>query len=266
MGFIMLCSQRRQARFLPGIRNSSNLYLEPDGCKKTLYFYNMWKKLFILVVVAIPIASVAQPTKPIVPGQYGYLKIMAEHESADLSLPACVAMAMNFYGADSQWTAIRVGSAMGLHYYSEGESPRRGKRVPGDPTELFYGISFDQIQAGVKKIGYTWDRWQWPADSTGFRNAINAIEQSVDAGKPVIIDEMIKYSGRRGGWWYVHQALLAYGYDEKAGELLVMDPTVQFPGKRHIPFDELKDIWRRGWHYHGLFTAAPGALPAGHTE
>jgi Peptidase_C39 like family len=209
----------------------------------------------------------AQPTKPIVPGQYGYFEIRAEHESPDLSLPACVAMAMNFYTADSsQWTAKGLAVALGMHSYSEVESPRRGRRVQSNSNDLFYGISFDEIQAGIKKMGYTWDRWQWPADSIGFENGIDAIEQSIDARKPVILDEVLQYFNRRGDRWTVHQALLVFGYDEKAGELIVMDPTVKFPGKRHIPFDELKTIWHRGAHFHALFTAPPGVLPTGHRE
>ena len=208
----------------------------------------------------------AQPTKPIVPGQYGYLEIMAEHESSFLSLPTSIAMALNFYGADSQWTAIRVGSAMGLNFDVQSRSSGMVKRLASENTDLFNGISFEQIQDGMKKIGYTWDRWQWPDDTTGFRNAINAIEQSLDARKPVIIDELIQYASRNVGRTASHQALLAYGYDEKAGELLVMDPTVSFPGKRHIPFSELKNMWAIKGYYHALFTAPLGAFPAGHTK
>jgi hypothetical protein len=208
----------------------------------------------------------AQPTKPIVAGQYGYLEIMAEHESALQSLPTSIAMALNFYGADSQWTAVRVGSALGLNFDVQGKSSGMLNRLANNNAVLFNGISFEQIQVGIKKIGYTWDRWQWPDDSTGFRNAINAIEQSLDARKPVIIDELIQYPSRNVGRTESHQALLAFGYDEKAGELLVMDPVMNFPGKRHIPFSELRNIWGIKGYYHTLFTAPVGAFPAGHTQ
>jgi hypothetical protein len=211
-------------------------------------------------------SAAAQPTKPIAPGQYGYLEIMDEQESTLVSLPTCIAMTLNFYGADSQWTAVRVGSALGLNFDVQGRSSRTSsgvlKRLANENTDLFNGISFEQIQTGIKKIGYTWDRWQWPDDTAGFQHAINAIKQSLDARKPVIIDELIQYAG----WTKNHQALLAFGYDENAGELLVMDPAMNFPGKRHIPFSELKNIWSNKGYYHALFTAPKGAFPAGHTQ
>jgi Peptidase_C39 like family len=208
----------------------------------------------------------AQPTKPITPGQYAYLEIMDEHESTLLGLPTCVAMTLNFFGADSQWTAMRVGSAMGLNFDAERKSSGMVKRMGNENTDLFNGISFEQIQTGIKKMGYTWDRWDWPDDSAGFRHALDAIEQSLDARNPVLIDELIQYPSKSLGRREGHQALLAFGYDEKAGELLVMDPAASFPGKRHIPFDELRTIWHRGGHYNALFTAPAGKLPTGHKE
>ncbi len=212
--------------------------------------------------------AAAQPTKPIVAGQYGYLEIMDEQESTLLSLPACIAMTLNFYGADSQWTAVRVGSALGLNFDVQGRGRSSGmvKRLASYNPDLFNGISLEQIQEGMKKMGYTWDRWQWPDDSTGFRNAINAIKQSINLQKPVIIDELIQYASNNVGRTGNHQALLAFGYDEKEGELLVMDPAIKFPGKRHIPLSELKDMWHIKGYYHALFTAPKGAFPAGHTQ
>jgi hypothetical protein len=224
----------------------------------------IWLYAFFLCFLAG--TGAAQPTKPIVPGQYGYLEIMDEQENTLVGLPTCIAMTLNFYGADSQWTAVRVGSAMGLNFDAQRKSSGMLKRLSSENTDLFNGISFEQIQTGIKKMGYTWDRWQWPDDTAGFRHAINAIEQSLDARKPVIIDELIQHPSRNVGRTESHQALLAFGYDEKAGELLVMDPAMNFPGKRHIPFNELKNIWDNGGYYHALFTAPKGAFPAGHTQ
>jgi hypothetical protein len=239
--------------------------------QKKSYFCIMRTSLkllaFALFICSWAELTEAQPSKPIVPGQYAYLEIRPEVEGTLLTLPTCVAMALNFYNTDtSQWTAKRVDVDMGLHYDEMGTSIYTGKHLGGDAADDFNGTSLKDIQDGMKKMGYTWDRWYWPDDSAGFRNALNAIEQSLDNRNPVIIGEVIQYTARRGRVKLIHQALLAFGYDEQSDELLVMDPRMQFPGKRHIPFRELKKNWDWDGHYRGLFTAAPGKLPTGHKD
>jgi hypothetical protein len=227
----------------------------------------MLAKLFFVLVAILPISAIAQPTKPTMLGQYAYLEITPEHEGSLLSLPCCVAMVLNFYRVDSsRWTAKRVDVELGLQYDATGRSVWTGKHLASDDPDLFNGTSFKDIQDGIKKMGYAWDRWDWPDDTAGFRNAINAVELSLDDGKPVVVGEAVHYTNRQGKVKEAHLALLAFGYDEKAGELIVMDPTMQFPGKRHIPFGELKNLWDWGGHYRALFTAAAGKIPTGHKE
>ncbi len=200
----------------------------------------------------------AQPTKPIERGQYAYLEIMHEHQSPDLCLPTCVAMAMNFYGEDkSQWTI---------------------KRLSNEHKDIFSGTSFEEIQKCIKPLGYTWDRWQWPGNGTGFDHAMDAIEKSLDNGKPVILEVKVQFFSRTPDYiqtpafgtkraQHAGHALLVFGYDKDAKQVLVMDPAMQFPGKRYIPFDELRSMWRYfDGRYHALFTAKSGDIPMGHTE
>jgi hypothetical protein len=218
----------------------------------------MWMKACILIVAAIPIASVAQPTKPIERGQYAYLQIAHEQQSPDLCLPTCVAMAMNFYGdGKSQWTV---------------------KRLSNEHKDLFSGTSFEEIQHGIKPLGYTWDRWRWPGDTMGFRHAINALEQSLDGGKPVIIEVKVQFVSSTPDWvlqpgfglnrpQQAGHALIAFGYDNEAKQIFVMDPAMPFPGKRYIPFSELQAMWLYfDGRYNGLFTAKAGDLPTGHKQ
>ncbi|HZK76525.1 MAG TPA: C39 family peptidase [Candidatus Kapabacteria bacterium] len=213
----------------------------------------------ILLLGPLEIAT-AQPTKPIQRGEYAYLEIMHERQSPDLCLPTCVAMAMNYYGtAKSQWTV---------------------KRLSNEHKDLFSGTTLEEICQGIKPLGYTWDRWQWPGDSNGFLNAIHAVEQSLDNGKPVVL-EILQHvlpqqpngnglPGRRRFYrnrshvMGVGHALLAFGYDTSSQELFVMDPAMDFPGKRYLSFDELRELWSRDDHYHALFTARLGEMPEGH--
>jgi hypothetical protein len=211
-----------------------------------------------LMICSLKESSEAQPTKPIQRGEYAYLDIMHEQQSPDLCLPTCVSMAMNFYGeGKSQWTV---------------------KRLSNEHKALFSGTSFEEIQHGIKPLGYTWDRWQWHGDSIGFRHAVSAVEQSLDNGKPVIFEVRVQFFA--GTPDYVNtpsfgssrsqqagHALLAFGYDNKAKQIFVMDPAMPFPGKRYISFDELQSMWRYfDGFYHGLFTAKAGDLPAGHIK
>ena len=246
----------------------SNGFIQPP---KISYFCTMRTSLTLLACVFFISlqgkTAGAQPTKPIQSGQHAYLEIRPEYEGALLTFPTCVAMTLNFYGMDtSQWTAKRVDLELGLHYDEMGKSIYTGKQLEGDEADYFNGTSFKDIQGGIKKMGYTWDKWQWPDDNAGFRNALNAIEQSLDRRNPVIIGEAVHFSNKKGKMKDIHKALLAFGYDEKVGELFVMSPTMQFPGKRHIPFDELKHIWDWDGHYRALFTAPVGKLPTGHKE
>ncbi|HET6402279.1 MAG TPA: C39 family peptidase [Candidatus Kapabacteria bacterium] len=216
----------------------------------------------ILLLGSLEIAT-AQPAKPSARGEYAYLEILHEHQSPDLCLPTCVAMALNYYGDEkSQWTI---------------------KRLSNEDKDIFSGTSFEEIQQGLKPLGYTWDRWLWPGDSVGFVNAIHAVEQSLDEGKPVILEILHHVLPQQPGGnglpgrrrFYNHRshvvgvghALLAFGYDAQAQELFVMDPAMQFPGKRHLSFDELQTLWCYfDGRFHALFTAAAGKLPTGHKE
>ena len=184
----------------------------------------------------------AQPMKTPERGKYACLEIMHEQQSPDLCLPTCVAMVMNYYG--------------------DGKSQYTVKRLSNDHKDLFSGTTFEEIQDGIKKIGYTWDRWQWHNDNSGFHNAINAIEQSLDDGKPVIVSikvPLVEYRRK------VYHALLAFGYDEREGKIFILDPARPEPGKRFMTFDELREMWNEDGVLYALFTAPPGKMPTGHT-
>ena len=197
--------------------------------------------LIAAIFCAINLSASAQQTKPTMRGQYAYLEIMHEHQRPNLCLPTCVAMTMNYYG--------------------DGKTQYTLKRLSNEHKDIFSGTSFEEIQDGIKKIGYTWDRWKWHNDSAGFHNAIDAIEQSLDYGKPVIVSikvPLVEYRRNR------YHALLAFGYDAKEHEIFILDPARQFPGKRHITFDELREMWDEDGALYGLFTARMGEMPTGH--
>jgi hypothetical protein len=167
---------------------------------------------------------------------------------------------------------------MAMNFYGDGKSQWTVKRLSNEHKDIFSGTTLEEIRQGIKPLGYTWDRWQWRSNTKdGFDNAIHALELSLDDGKPVILAvdvlffgttpdrEAIPSFGKKRPL-HVGHALLAYGYDSNEKEVFVMDPAMQFPGKRHIPFDELKDMWRQGGWYHALFTAPAGKLPTGHKD
>ncbi len=197
----------------------------------------------IAALLLAPALLAAQSKLP-APKKYAYLKILHLQQSPDLCLPTCVAMLLNYYGDEkTQWTI---------------------KRLSNENKDIFSATSFEEIQNGMKPLGYTWDRWQWPADSIGFLNAIDAVEQSLDAGKPVILSVNVAVPA------YVHKAyahaLLVFGYDAEEREVFLMDPARPFPGKRHVSFDELREIWREGRSFYSLFTAPAGEVPVGHPK
>ncbi len=202
-----------------------------------------WIATFFVLTATISVAT-AQPTKEIVRGRYAYIEIAHEEQSPDLCLPTCVAMALNYYGAGkSQWTI---------------------KRLSNEHKDLFSGTSLEEVQQGIKPLGYTWDRWRWRADSMGFVNGLDAIKQSLDRGKPVIIGIHVERDvadHRRLG-----HALLAFGYDAEEREIMFMDPAQTFPGKRHVSYDHFREMWNQGGQRLALFTAAEGDLPVGHPK
>jgi ABC-type bacteriocin/lantibiotic exporter with double-glycine peptidase domain len=203
----------------------------------------MIRTLLVSAAILAATSSVsAQPRRSSEPGKYAYLEIRHEHQSPDLCLPTCIAMALDYFGEDhSQWTV---------------------KRLANEHADLYSGTRFEEVQEAVANLGYTWDRWVWRTNEEGFTNALRAVEQSLDDENPVIIGVASpRYNPAeplRG------HALLVYGYDEEQQEIMVMDPARQFPGKRYISFEDLRQMWKRGRRYEAMFTAPLGKLPTGH--
>lgn len=165
---------------------------------------------------------------------------------------------------------------MALRYYGGDESQWTIKTLAKDHRDIFSSTTFQAVQQAVQSLGYTWDRWRWVDDSMGFANAIRAVEQSLDDRKPVILGVVHSVLPGEPLWTHSrvsrHQshvvrrahALLAFGYDSRSQELFLLDPAEQFPGKRHMPFKELREIWDRNGQLYAMFTAPKGELPDGH--
>ncbi|HEY3876019.1 MAG TPA: C39 family peptidase [Candidatus Kapabacteria bacterium] len=186
-------------------------------------------------------ASLSQPSRPNERGKYAYLEIMHESQSPDLCLPTCVAMAMNYYGdGKTQWTL---------------------KRLSNEHKDLFSTTTFEEVQSGIKKIGYTWDRWRWHNDSAGFHNAISALQQSLDDKRPVIVSIKVPVPNNR---LELYHAMLVFGYDQEKGKIFILDPARPFPGKRIMTFDELRQMWNENGILYCMFTAKGGDVPTGH--
>jgi ABC-type bacteriocin/lantibiotic exporter with double-glycine peptidase domain len=200
-------------------------------------------KTFLILTAAISISAMPEPTKTPERGKYAYLEIMHEQQSPDLCLPTCVAMVLNYYG--------------------DGKSQYTIKRLSNEHKDLFSATGLDEIRDGIKKIGYTWDRWRWPGDSTGVYNGIDAIEQSLDDGRPVIVSIKVTIPNYHRK---VAHAIIAFGYDASEREIFFMDPAKDFPGKRHISFEEFRDLWNEDGSCWALFTAPHGEMPTGHRK
>ncbi len=150
---------------------------------------------------------------------------------------------------------------MAMNYYGDGKSQWTVKRLSNEHKDLFSTTTFVEVQEGIKKIGYTWDRWRWHDDSAGFHNAISAIEQSLDDKRPVIVSIKVPRITNTHTWYH---AMLVFGYDEKEGKIFILDPARPDRGKRIMTFNELREMWDENGVLQTLFTAKAGEMPTGH--
>jgi TPR repeat protein len=89
--------------------------------------------------------------------------------------------------------------------------------------------------------GLTADLRTWPDTDEGFEDGMQVVQRELDAGRVVVVD--VTWSGSTSG-----HTMLASGYDNEAGLLILHDPALPHPGIRLMPYSEWRSIWHSRWY------------------
>ncbi|MGB7328383.1 MAG: transglutaminase domain-containing protein [Rubripirellula sp.] len=99
----------------------------------------------------------------------------------------------------------------------------------------FAGTYFEDIVAGLEKLGFVWMLEHFQTDAKGFAKGLDAIEKSLREGKPVIIDTHVPPDGH---------TVVVNGLDPNRQLVSIVDPLIPEPGLRRVTYAEFEKLWR----------------------
>src|SRR5690606_445531 len=132
---------------------------------------------------------------------------------------------------------VPASASAAIRYYGERQSPEKIKRLANSVAtdRDFAGTYFVDLVNGIKKIGFDWEERYYQVSDQGFDHGLREIIQSLNEGKPVLVDTNIPPDGH---------TVLVIGYSNKTEQLVLLDPNIRSPGIRRISYTEFKN----GWH------------------
>jgi hypothetical protein len=154
-------------------------------------------------------------------GQSAWIALRHQRQEANLCVPTSASIILDYFGDSISPREIK---ALSLHK----------RYTPGDTFTDFSITFFRDLIAGLAQVGYTWREEDYSDDRRGLDKGLAAVERSLDAGIPVMIDTS---PGRSG-----HTFVVA-GYSKADRALFAVDPNRPFPGTRTVGFEELDRIW-----------------------
>lgn len=189
--------------------------------------------LWLLGLVACVVPSPAPPLPDEV-GIAGRDAVRAPHASAssvlldvphirqehDLCVPTAAAMVTAFFGDPRSPRELKVRS-------------RRRPWDPDAPFDDFTATWWKDLIAGVESLGYAWREVVFPDDRAGFLAGLARVQESLRAGRPVLLDVAL----------YGSHTFVAVGFDQEERTLIIRDPNLPAPGFRVLTFDQLASIW-----------------------
>ena len=164
---------------------------------------------------------------PNLKGQSAWIPVSHQRQETNLCVPTSASIILNYFGQQVSPREIKELS-MGRQYF------------PDQPFDDFTLTLFRDLISGLHTIGYSWKEIDYPDDPKGLRQGLAAIEHSLDAGIPVMIDTT-PIRGRRlpvEGHTFV-----VAGYSVAQQALYAVDPNRPAPATRVINFQELESIW-----------------------
>jgi hypothetical protein len=164
---------------------------------------------------------------PNVPGQSAWIPLRYQAQETNLCVPTSASIILDYFGQQLSPREIKELS-MGRQY------------SPGEPFNDFTLTRLHDLVSGLHTIGYSWKVIDYPDDPKGLQRGLAAIEHSLDAGIPVMIDT----TPIQGPGFPVegHTFVIA-GYSVAQQALYAVDPNRPAPGKRMVSFQEFESIW-----------------------
>ncbi len=168
--------------------------------------------------------------------------IPLKHQSQDKMLCACASasMVVTHYG--------------GNHNQYEIKELSKGKKYdPKAPFTDFTPTAFVDLMKGLKSIGYDWHHGGFDNNHKGFVKGLEAIEKSLDDGRPVLVDTA---TGKPS------HVITVAGYDKAKKEVYCINTVLAAPGIQPFSYKEFEKVWNsRGFDSdarNAVFTARKG--------
>lgn len=138
------------------------------------------------------------------------------------------------------WLCVPTAAAMVLAAFGKSHSPRELKALsrglaydPAAPFSDFSITLFRDLAAGLARLGQDWREASYRTDRAGFRQGLAALQASLRQGRPALVD-----TGLFGG----HTVVVA-GFDDVRRCLWVVDPHLDAPGWRALPYPVVEQVW-----------------------
>jgi hypothetical protein len=177
---------------------------------------------------AIAAPAKVEFTPPLnVAGQSAWIPLRHQAQETNLCVPTSASIILDYFGQQVSPREIKDLS--------------RGRQYsPGEPFNDFTLTFFPDLISGLHVIGYSWKMKHYSDNPAGLRRGLAAIEHSLDAGIPVMIDT----TPIRGQRLPVegHTFVIA-GYSVPQQALYAVDPNRPAPGTRVVSFQELESTW-----------------------
>jgi TPR repeat protein len=180
-------------------------------------------------------------SRPAEPGRFRFLAVDPQIQGLNLCAPTAAAIALSAYGAKVDPFAIKL-------------------RCKASPPGT--GTAWDQLIPAVSTFGAEWRLEEFDVTDEGFSEGLRRVKLELDAGRPVLLD--IRKPEASGTGEGAH-TVVAIGYEEAQGVLIVQNPAELLPGVERYPYDEFKRRWQSRWYMPSatremrpaIFTAPP---------
>lgn len=155
------------------------------------------------------------------------------------------------------WLCVPTAASMVLAWRGEQRSPRELKQLsrglPYDPQAPFTDHTltfFRDLLQGLKTLGHDWQEVSFRTDRAGFQQGLETIRQQLQQDCPVLVDTSL-FGGH---------TLVVAGFDDTRQQLWMVDPHVDAPGWRVLPYLAFETVWHsRGTGFDGRAALLTGA-------